>query len=352
MIIPKSYIEWIRYSINPESGIPSGVPEGGWEGLFSFVCQQGIAGIVFNGVTRAEASLPKDVLFKWFSLSERIKKQNYLLNQRTAEMSSFFSKHGYKSIILKGQANATMYPDALIRTPGDIDIWVDAKMSDIINFVRKIYPSSHYSLHHIKFPYYKDTSVEVHYRPIYLKNWWADKRFQLYVDKNKKRFFENKIAVGDSTVSALTTNFNFVYQILHMYAHLFTTRNNFKQYIDYYYLLKQMHTETDYVQTNALFKSLHVGKFAAGVVWILHHELGLDEQYLITPTNEKVGRMLLKETMRYKSFSKNKLLSIAEQFIGNIRMIRFFPGQIILSPVFLPWHQWWKYKTKKQLMEI
>lgn len=49
-------------------------------------------------------------------------------------------------------------------------------------------------------PAFKDASVEVHYRPIYLRNWFVDKKLARYISS--------------------------------MYAHFFSSRNSFKQFID------------------------------------------------------------------------------------------------------------------------
>ncbi len=350
MKVPSIYLDIIRFSLNPDMRIPDGISGVDWNDFFSFSSRQGVAGIVFDGLMKSEVKIPKGILYQWFSMYQTIKNKNIQLNQRTVEITDYFNKHGYKSCILKGQANACMYPTPEIRSPGDIDIWVDADRLDLIRFVTTKYPDAHYSIHHVKFPVYPDDSVEVHYRPIYLTNWFVDKHLQKYVDVVKDSQFNNKVTIKEcGQIGSLTDSFNAIYQILHMFAHFFSTRNNFKQYVDYFYLLRRELSAEEKHECETLFKKLKVYKYVTGIMWIQKEILGMDEKYLIVPADERVGSLLFNETLHYGTFSSSKLSSVIEQSIGNFRLLWHFPSNVLLSPFFLLWHQFWKLKIKKDI---
>ena len=48
----KSYLNFIRYALDPKGGMPEDVAKMDWEGLFQFADEQGILGVVFQGLTK------------------------------------------------------------------------------------------------------------------------------------------------------------------------------------------------------------------------------------------------------------------------------------------------------------
>ena len=78
-------------------------------------------------------------------------------------------------VILKGLVNGLMYPRQEYRSPGDIDIWVEGDAVDVIKTLLESCPEAHYSLNHVKMPVFDDVSVEVHYSPSNIMNWYKDR---------------------------------------------------------------------------------------------------------------------------------------------------------------------------------
>lgn len=345
----EDYKVFIRYSLDETQPVPANLNGESWQDFFHFCYRHSILGLVFQGIERANRPIPQQVLFEWISSVESIKQQNDVVNQRLFAVSKWFEERGHKSVILKGQPNGLMYPSPELRSPGDIDIWVDCDKVKLIKLVTSQCQGAEYSIHHIKMPVFKDVSVEVHYRPIYLINWFADRRLQRYVSRIEKEQFENKVVLDGVKVGSLTNDFNVVYQLLHMYAHFFSTRNNFKQFVDYYYLLKQGLTDKQKKDAVALMKELKVLKYGRGMMWVMKEVLGLDESLLVVEPDEKVGKAILRESMHYGTFSTNKLRYVLERFVANFRLAWMFPGQVLISPLFLVWHQWWKVKMKREL---
>lgn len=353
----KKYIEFIRYSIGERMSVPSNVDGIDWKDFYVFCLRQNVVGVVFDGLECSEIVIPEDDFYLWYITSEKIKNVNKIVDSRCYQVSSFWEKHGYKCCILKGQANAMMYPSPELRTPGDIDIWVDGDAKQIIKIAQDKAPKGHYSLHHVTMPIYNDVSIEVHYRPVFLDNWWLDKRLKKYTEKEKERQFEHKIILSNEKleVNSLTDDFNAIYQMLHMWHHLLSTRNSLKQLIDYYYLLKRGFNET---QRNVIvdkFKAFGVMKYARGIMWIEKYALGLDEKYLLVEPDEIIGRLLLNETLHYrekrgeKRNKRKKWRSIVYRITNNIHIFRHFPSPVLIAPIYLIWHQWWKWNMKRKL---
>lgn len=344
MIIHPAYLDFIKYTICEENVTPESTVSIDWNGFLMFCKSQGIIGLIFDGLQRADIRIDTSILIKWIGLQHQIIKKNAITNNRMKETVGFFEKRGLRSCILKGQVNALMYPKPELRCPRDIDIWVEGKREDIIKMVLNVRPEAHYSIHHIKFPLFKDVSVEVHYRPIYLSSWFKDKKLQGYIREIEESQFAHQIKFGEVEIGSLTDAFNVVYQMLHMYHHFFETKNNFKQFIDYLYLLKQVDIKALRDEAKGRFEQFGVAKYASGIMWILKDVLGLDSSRLLMEPNEKEGKLILKESFYFGTFSSNNFCYIIEQAIANFRIISHYPKEVLMSPLFLLWHQWWKLK--------
>ena len=345
-----AYLDFIRYTLEDGEVVPKSTLNIEWYEFLQYCNRQGIVGIVFDGLQRANLKINHNLLYQWISSSEIIKQQDNVVNKRVSQIVGFFNDKGYRSCILKGQANGLMYPRPEVRVPGDIDIWVEGKAEEIIKLVQSVIPKAEYSLHHIKMPVFKEVSVEVHYRPANLQRRKYDNILQQYVAFVAEKQFTHKEKLDGIEIGTLTDGFNALYQILHMYGHFFSTRNSFKQFIDYYYLLKKGIPPEAKDECLRVFKELHLTKYVTGIMWIMKEVLGLDENFLIGEVSEKEGRLILQESFRYGSFSNTTWRSVIEQTMANARIISHYPVEVIYSPVYLVWHQWWKLKMKRSLL--
>ncbi len=346
----KPFFDFIRFSIGSQKDVPQSASGIDWGEFFEFCNRQSIQGIVFSGIEQAHLRIPQDILFDWIGSVEHIKALNSLTNKRTKQISQFWTRKGYRNCILKGQANAQMYPHPELRSPGDIDIWVEGSDVEITKTVLKEVPNAHYSFHHVKMPVFDDVSVEVHYRPAYLSNWWKDKKLQEITKNVAKRQFEKAELTGDGEFASLTDDYNALFLLLHMFGHCFSSFNNLKQLIDYYYLLKRELPIEEKEWVRKQFEQLGVEKYAAGIMWIEHKMLGLDKYYLIGEPDEKVGRMLLNDVIKYGLREKHdKSVFLFYRLKNNFHLFRAFPADVIFDPLYIVWHQWWKWKMKCKL---
>jgi len=346
------FFDFIRFSIGSQKDVPQSAGGIDWGEFFEFCNRQSIQGIVFRGIEQANPSIPQVILFNWIGSVEHIKALNRLTNKRTKQISQFWTRQGHRNCILKGQANALMYPHPELRTPGDIDIWVEGADVEITRTVLKEVPNAHYSFHHVKMPVFDDVSVEVHYRPAYMSIWWKDKKLQELTISVADRQFENTKGVGDAEFKCLTDDFNALFLIIHMFGHCFSSHNNFKQLIDYYYLLKRGLSieQKDWVKRQ--FEMLGVEKYAAGIMWIEQEILGLEKNYLIVEPNKNIGKLLLGYVVNYGARPKRSKISLLlHRITDNLPLVRYFPSTVMIGPIYLIWHQWWKLNMSFKLRQ-
>ena len=98
-----------------------------WSDLFHIAGQQSVMGVCYTALSRfsKEQLPPMQLMIRWMAEAEDIRRMNELQNHEAARLTQLFSEQGRKTAILKGQANARLYPDPFSRQPGDIDIWVE-----------------------------------------------------------------------------------------------------------------------------------------------------------------------------------------------------------------------------------
>ena len=244
MVVSKQYqifFDFLRFSIGSAEEIPDSLNEADWNELYAIAQKQALVGILFEGIQKLPSSdvgISRDLLLQWMAQCKMLEKANVRLNDAAILVSEWFRKKGFRTCILKGQGNALLYPNGLHRTPGDIDIWVEGGDKRIISFVRSISPHEKACYHHIEFPSYKGVEVEVHYRPSFLLCFWHDRKLQNYYEKVKEVQFLHRVKLGEQGEVAIpTAEFNLIFQLTHIYAHLMNEGIGLRQLLDYYFVL-------------------------------------------------------------------------------------------------------------------
>ena len=105
-------------------------------------------------------------------------------------------------------------------------------------------------------------------------------------------------------------------------------------------------------------KYLGLWKFAGAVMYVLHEALGLSEEKMIAPMDEKRGMLLLAEILNGGNFGKHftKYGHFTQQGMAkkyflkiwrNMHFVRYYPAEALSEPIFRTWHFFWRMKNKK-----
>lgn len=350
------FFGFLRFCIGSDSEIPSSLKEADWKELYRIAQKQCLVGILFDGILKlppAEVGMSKDLLLQWMMQCQMLEKANVRLNDAAIQVSEWFRKKGFRTCILKGQGNALMYPNPYSRTPGDIDIWVEGGDKRIISFVRSISPHKKACYHHIEFPSYKGVEVEVHYRPSFLLCFWHNRKLQEYYERVKEELFSHRVMLGEQGEVAIpTAEFNLIFQLTHIYAHLMNEGIGLKQLLDYYFVLLHADIENvDELQRN--LKNVGLWKFASSIMYIIQEVFGMPASRLIVPPNEKYGKFVLNEVLEAGNFGKHdernrfgrsKLGHNLQRVYRDMRLVRYFPTEALSEPFFRVWHFFWRLR--------
>lgn len=369
MIQTSAIFLFLNYCLGKKVDMSMVVAKIDWRQLYNFASRQALLGFCFDGIERMtkefseelkQNSMGRDLLMTWMGAAQQIRRQNVKVNGVAAKLYSKFREDGLRCCILKGQGNALMYPDPYSRTPGDIDVWVNASREEITEYAKR-----HFNLEDdIRFHHLETTMdgvpVELHFFPCSMNNPIYHARLQKWFRRNADLQCSHIVGLPDGAgdIAIPTTAFNVIYQLTHLYHHFFDEGIGMRQIIDYYCVVNN---DELLVIKDALQKELkHLGlwKFAGAVMYVLHEALGLSEEKMIAPMDEKRGKLLLAEILnggnfgqhftRYGHFTQQ---GMAKKYFlkiwRNMHFVRFYPAEALSEPIFRTWHFFWRIKNKK-----
>lgn len=354
------FLQLLKYSLSENSVFPYFLSNTEWKEIYELSKKQTLTGILLEGIKRLpkEQCPPKPILLQWFTNVENIKRKNIELNELAVNVVKRFNKDGFKAVILKGQGNALYYPDPFLRTPGDIDIWLDKNRKEIIEYVRKYCPNEEIVYHHAEFPVMKKCNIEVHFTPSWMNNFFSNRKLQNIFQGIKKEQFSHEVSLPDhvGNICVPTISFNRMYVLLHIYRHLFDEGIGLRQLVDYYYILKQECSEDEKRNSYLWICTLGMKRFCSAIMYIMHEILGLDKKYLICTPAKEEGKFLLEEIMRAGNFGKyderisrikneSYLHKYLRKIKRNLRFIESYPNEVIWNPIFRLWHFCWRQKN-------
>lgn len=361
---------FLRYCLEDKVDLSMVVSNMDWRQLYSFATKQTIIGICFDGIKRLSEEYPeelkknpieRDLLMTWMGVSQQIRRQNMKVNGVAAKLYSMLREDGLRCCILKGQGNALMYPNAYSRNPGDIDVWVNASREQITEYAKK-----HFELgDDIRYQHIETSvdgvPVELHFFPCTMNNPIYNTRLQKWFKRNVDLQCSNVVSLPDGIgeIAIPTTAFNVVYQLTHLYHHFFDEGIGMRQIIDYYYVVSMLNVNFEMLTwLPKELKYLGLWKFAGAVMYVLHEALGLSEEKMIVPLDEKRGKLLLAEILNGGNFGRHftKYGGFTHQSMGkkyflkiwrNMHFVRYYPAEALSEPIFRTWHFFWRVKNKK-----
>ena len=359
---------FLNYCLGNKVDINNIVVDINWQQLYTFASKQSLLGFCFDFIERLgkeyseelkQNPMGRDLLMTWMGAAQQIRRQNMKVNVVASKLYSMLRENGLRCCILKGQGNALMYPNPYSRTPGDIDVWVNASREYLTEYAK-----CHFKLEDdIRFHHLETTldgvPVELHFFPGIMNNPIYHARLQKWFKRNADLQCSNVVSLPDGIgeIAIPTTAFNVVYQLTHLYHHFFDEGIGMRQIIDYYYVVNNDESLVIRDTLQRELKHLGLWKFAGAVMYVLHEALGLSEEKLIAPIDEKRGKLLLAEILNGGNFGKHftKYGHFTQQRMAkkyflkiwrNMHFVRYYPAESLSEPIFRTWHFFWRFKHR------
>lgn len=305
----------LRSAVNGESfeAVPT---EAEWTMLYRMARQQSLTGVIYTAVARLkqEQQPPMTLAVQWASEAETIRGLNGLLNRESARLTKLFAEAGRQSAILKGQANARLYPDPMSRQPGDIDIWVEGGCESVTDLLMTLgllderptvknlgkANKASTSYHHVHLPPTKDgVTVEVHFRP-------SSGNFNPITNRPLQRWVEQEIrptTMVPEEFCVPSVRFALVMQLSHLQRHFLGGGIGLRQICDYYLLLQNA-TEEDRKAVATQLRRCGLRQMAGALMWLLGEVLHLESGRMLCKADARRGKWLLDGVMVGGNFGR------------------------------------------------
>ena len=446
-----AFFAFLKYCLGSKEDMSRVIACMNWQELYSFASKQALLGLCFEGIERLGKEYPeelrlnpigRELLMTWMGKAQQIRRQNMKVNAVASKLFAMLRVDGMRCCVLKGQGNALMYPNPYSRTPGDIDVWINASRERIMEYAQKKFElGDDIRLQHLETSL-DGVPVELHFFPCSMNNPIYHARLQKWFKRNADLQCSHIVGLPDGAgdIAIPTTAFNMIYQLTHLYHHFFDEGIGMRQIIDYFIVVndfsKNVFLDTDFsnhpvplskegstfspspsssgsgdvtapsrcseplrskdggpskvspnyagwdrlsiegdnsagsttavtssastalVVVQRELKYLGLWKFAGAVMYVLHEVLGLAEDKMIVPVDEKRGRLLLAEILDGGNFGRHftKYAGFTHQSMGkkyflkiwrNMHFVRYYPAEALCEPLFRTWHFFWRLKYKK-----
>ena len=369
--------DFLKYCLGAKSDVNKVITGIDWQMLYSFAFKQALLGLCFDGTERLgkeyseelkQNPIGRELLMTWMGKAQQIRRQNMKVNTVASKLYSMLRKDGLRCCILKGQGNALMYPNPYSRNPGDIDVWVNASREQITEYAKKHFElEDDMRFHHLETTM-DGVPVELHFFPGIMNNPVYNARLQKWFKRNADLQCSNVVSLPDDAgeIAVPTTAFNVIYQLTHLYHHFFDEGIGLRQIVDYYFVVisDELLVISDelLVIRDTLHRELkHLGlwKFAGAVMYVLHEVLGLSEEKMIAPMDEKRGKLLLAEILNGGNFGRHftkyghfTRQGMAKKYFlkiwRNMHFVRYYPAEALSEPIFRTWHFFWRIHNKRK----
>lgn len=365
MTTHKAILDFLRFCVTNSKEAPASIDQLSWQQLYDFAKSQTLVGICFDGISRLKVpSIPKPLLYQWMTEAEQLRRTNIHLNLTAVKVFDQLKRDHLQACMLKGQGNTLRYPNPYSRTPGDIDIWVNASRKDILRYAKEHFSElEEINMQHVGVKV-DGVNVELHFTPSVMNNPVYRRRLTKWFNTQAKRQFANEIELPDSAgiVTAPTIDFNLIYQLCHMQHHFTDEGLGLRQVVDYYYVLLQAkkecpqllyQTEMEKYPLEESLKHLNLWRFATGLMYVMQELFALPAEMMVAPIHEARGKFTLNELLQAGNFGRSDLRY--GQFIYQPKGKKFFlktwrilhfakhnPAECLYEPFFRVYHFGWR----------
>ena len=453
-----AFFAFLKYCLGYKENMSRVIAGMDWQELYSFASKQALLGLCFEGIERLGEEYPeelkrnpigRELLMTWMGKAQQIRRQNMKVNAVASKLYSMFREDGLRCCVLKGQGNALMYPNPYSRTPGDIDVWINASRERILEYAQKKFElEDDIRLQQLETSL-DGVPVELHFFPCSMNNPIYHARLQKWFRRNADLQCSHIVGLPDGAgdIAIPTTAFNVIYQLTHLYHHFFDEGIGMRQIIDYFLVVNDFSknvffnndlsnhpvnfsnhpvplskegstfspspsssgsgdvtapsrcseplrskdggpskvspdcagwdrlaiegdnsagsttvvtssASTALVVVQKELKYLGLWKFAGAVMYVLHGALGLPDEKMIAPMDEKRGKLLLAEILNGGNFGKHftKYGHFTQQGMAkkyflkiwrNMHFVRYYPAEALSEPIFRTWHFFWRLKHRR-----
>ena len=273
-----------------------------WERLGEKALEQGVMGIVLDGVEQLEASpygptreLTQQLKLEWIGQVLQIEQGNHQQIKVMTQIADKMAAEEIKMMVIKGQVNGLMYPNPSHRSPGDIDCYLFgnySKGNDILRQQGAKVDEGWYKHSQIS---YNDELIENHLFFVHTREGKRSKRLQKELEqalqvKEWSTFPESKVLLPP-------VQWNAMFLTYHACAHFLSEGLRLKQILDWTMFLKKEQNNVEWKAFYEYCDRYHFRRFVDAMTAISVKYLGVAVDNPEITTESPYTEKILKSTL-------------------------------------------------------
>jgi succinate dehydrogenase/fumarate reductase cytochrome b subunit len=255
-----------------------------WKLIWDTGAKQTVLGLLYDGICMLPEALQPDseLKKKWLFFTVRTEQMHRLLNRSLADIMNRLDKEGIRSMLLKGQGNATFYENPLRRQCGDIDLYVGRENYDrVCQLVHQwgiVTDEESESIKHLHFEWDK-VDVEIHRIPAFFPLPTYQKRF-IEWSEEVLQHSQSGFTPADEVTNVVTPPpvFNALFIFYHLFYHFITGGIGLRQLCDLARCLHTLQSQIDRAELKFRLQDLGLMRPWQVFGYILVTTIGLDEK--------------------------------------------------------------------------
>ena len=249
----------------PEARDFTGLEEASWRRIHRLAASHAVPAFVGDRIlTLPKEALPnRDMRLMIFSEIELTRRGNAYLTKALGQLKKTYEAAGLPFILLKGLSLGCFYPDAALRSGGDLDILFhsDADYERGNELLRKaghkLHDDSEVRYGHTAFTYGR-TIVENHARAVFFDHKRHNRHFDALVQEAIRSGSLITQHHGDYTIQTLPHELNVVYIFIHLFFHWLHWGVGFRQYSDWLLMMTRLKGQLDEEKILSMAKDLDI----------------------------------------------------------------------------------------------
>lgn len=260
-----------------------------WAELFRLSKTQGVTAVVFEKLSAAFDECgdfprpPKALTLNWYAQSQSIERKMAIIHKRSEEFAELMAERGLHTLVLKGIAVSTYYPNPLHREFGDLDCYLFEGTVDNIHWgsgyekgnllaedlgadVRR----GHYKHSHVVF---KKQEIENHQYFLPIRGSKANKA----LEKQLRKCVDSKGVYAQEGTALLCPNpdFNALFLTAHAMNHFLYESVKVRHLLDWALFLKVEYENVDWDLFWTWCDKMHFTRFVQCLHIICEHYMDL-----------------------------------------------------------------------------
>lgn len=296
----------VALHVSAEPRLPRSLDDSEWNWVHRQSVKQSLVGLLYCAIEMLPDGQrpPRDLLLRWSYEAHQVQLVNGHMNRTAAKLTQMLSGQGRHPVILKGQANALLYPNPLSRQAGDIDILIEGGRGGVVNTLEQmgfaVEKDDNVSDHHVHLDsgLFDGITVEVHFE--------ATSSFSPIKTRNMRRFLSQELISPELTPEGFYVPgipFALVMQLSHLRQHFFSTGIGLRQLVDYHQLLLHS-TAEERSRVGKQLKKFGLFRMAGAVMWVMQRVFGLSESRMLCTPDKRRGEHLLRVVLSGGNFGR------------------------------------------------